>query len=187
MNRNILFKKIDKFKVDREYCVHEAFSTIYNFENKWAIQLPDDYKSFVKEIEVAVEICRIYSEMPGDYHSYIDFPINYFFELDDERGVAYLANIYGINDSITYKQDDNLIRQGFLIIGDNGCGDLILLNIVKGKVFYFDHEINPEPIEAKELLLICNSFSEFMDGLIKKREVINKLLALLYCSYGVGI
>ena len=148
---------------------------ISNFEKKYNISLPNDYKEFLKVCNGGKPIISYFTTQKQE-NSYIlttkireILPLRDFKANNENRTLS--LELYYI-----YFTLGNRVPKSFMPIALTMNRDLICLSIDgkdKGKVFWCDLDWANEEESEKELLvkLINNSFREFLDNLFEKIEI----------------
>lgn len=138
---------------------------ILAFGREFNVRIPDDYRDFLlAQNGGKPDACDF--DVPG-YRFPVAMINTFYGILDDKTGRA--------GNSLNVANQDLMYRlpKGFIAIGDNGCGDQILLatlNSGTSGVFYFDHENEPYDSDVVwegfgNIYKVANSFSEFLASL----------------------
>jgi hypothetical protein len=136
---------------------------ILAFGREFNVRIPDDYRDFLLAQNGGKPDDICYFNVPG--YCVPKAEIDTFYGiLDDKTGRA--------GNSLNVANQDLMYRlpKGFIAIGDNCCGDQILLatlNSGTSGVFFFDHENEPYDSdvgweEFGNIYKVANSFSDFL-------------------------
>jgi SMI1/KNR4 family protein SUKH-1 len=133
-------------------------SQLIAFENRFGLQLPADYRSFLL-----------------DYNG--GRPVPSFFWIKDKKDGTSVDRFYGVYDQViptsieTYIGADRPgIPLSMIPIGDDGTGNFICLGLGYGNfgdVFFLDHDLHPlgAPDSPKGITRLAASFTEFLSML----------------------
>ena len=134
-----------------------AIEVVESFEKKINRKLPKEYKEFLLKHNGG----RVNEDS---------------FDYNDRYGAngSTLHTIYGLldeNDSydLDYNRRmyDGRILEGYLTIAEDCGGNLILLSLDDGKIYFWDYNLEDDPPSTNNMYLVKNSFNEFLDSLYK--------------------
>jgi hypothetical protein len=160
-----------------EIQIQNAIKRIMSFEKKLGFQLPDEYKNFLLEFD---SLCEYSSDLGDDItlsQIRLGYPKGWIF-IKEGLGSISFTNIYGLYnkysscfrlDMVIQYVEAARFPSHTLAIGDNGCSDFILISYGdenNGKLYIWDHETQ---FENDNTSFICNSFKEFMEGLMEPK------------------
>lgn len=134
-------------------------ATLIQFENRIAIRLPDDYRSYLLSHNGGIPDPCHYEVSPR--WGWSDFETLAHVAAESDDG-------YSLDWYMGYRP---YIPDDLIAVGDDGCGDLICLGIKgrnRGKVFFRNNSRASEvdDIASCELMdKLADSFSEFMGAL----------------------
>ncbi len=133
-------------------------NNIVEFENKISAKLPDDYVEFIKKYgDGRPEDNKFY---PND-HVYVRKFLSIFSDSKYDYIIGKLKNINSM--------DDDRIPRNFIPIADDDFGNYILLDLVTGSIWFWDHELDgsePERPDDKPYIKIAQDFKRFFDSLV---------------------
>lgn len=139
-------------------------------EQVWGVGLPKAYKEFLTKYNGGSPIpnCFSFKNRPNE-GSFVDV----FFGVKKDPNNNLLMNI---------KLYEERIPSNFLPIADDPGGNLILLSIKgidRGKIYFWDHDLEADPDlneipDYSNLILIADSFDEFINGLHSEDEIEEK-------------
>jgi hypothetical protein len=138
---------------------------LIKFENDKCLNLPKEYRNFLLKYN-------------GGY-----WPEKNSFNFINRADGSDIQYFYGVNlpnkekessTSLDYQAEASGedFPSKYLAIANDSGGNQILLNLINGKVYFWDHEIMFDEEEGEDaetfednITLISNSFKDFIDGL----------------------
>jgi SMI1 / KNR4 family (SUKH-1) len=134
-----------------------SLQKLQEFEIKQGINLPEDYRSFLKK-----------------YNGGKPNPAGFWIE----RGVdgSEVHQFFGLHDgpkwlSLEYYVEEPFgISKNYLAIGDDGTGNILCMKLQghdNSSIYFIDHDIHDynEPGSLTGFTKVANSFAEFLSGL----------------------
>lgn len=131
------------------------------FEAKWDVKLPAQYRKFLRNYD-------------GGY------PDPTGFNFKSGKGGSALSCFFGVKQNVDLSLDDALrtfkdrIPQRFFPVADDQGGNLICISLFgedHGKIYFWNHELEADetqgftPETTNNLILVADSFDEFIEGL----------------------
>ncbi len=140
-----------------------GIENIEDFENKYGILLPDDYKQFLLSKNGGKTEQRRFKTNDTTKKGVITSSVSMFFPLSIENEINLEEKLRSYNLM-------QVVPSNFLPIGIDPAGSLICLSIdgkERGSVYHCDMDYFEEDNELREeyIRLISKSFSEFVDNL----------------------
>jgi hypothetical protein len=135
-------------------------SVLSAIEEFWGFGLPKSYRKFLLETNGGI-------------------PSNGYFYFYKKKDRSFITSFFGVvkdfNNNILIKEKyaNNRVPGNMLPIGRDVYGNLILISVKnkdRGKIYFWDHEMEAnteagEIADYRNLILISDSFDEFMNGL----------------------
>jgi hypothetical protein len=135
---------------------------LFEFEQKYRMRLPEDYRSFLLENNGGSPSPEI---------------IDFIQHGDKQSDIV--NNLYGIHNGEYWasldwhiKMLEDRVPAGFLPIGDDPGGNFYLIGVAgehSGKVYFWDHEneaqLHDTEPDLENMSFIANSFTEFLNKL----------------------
>ena len=132
---------------------------------------------------------RIQYKLPQEYKNFLlryngGEPAPYFFSVPDwEYKQSLVSELKGINPNsvgldlvriFEIKQYD--LPKGVISIGSDPGGNLILINLINGKIYFWDHENVPNDTDKRidefhNVYFLSNSFNQFINSLKYENEL----------------
>jgi SMI1-KNR4 cell-wall len=137
-----------KLNVEISYPPPSA-NQIKDFEDKFKIKLPSDYKSFLEEVNPFKVKDNKYVVGENEYYIHHIFPLSSDLELSLTQMNKILTDLFN-NNYITFADDPG----GYQFILSINPSDY-------GKVYFYRYDQE----WGKALTLLANSFTEFINGL----------------------
>ena len=137
-------------------------------EQYWGFKLPKDYREFIINYNGGVTKKKYFKSKNGDKEAILD----YLFGLIND-----FNNDISMNLLMDFKDVGGRYPSSMIPIGDTVGGDRILLSIKnkdRGKIYFWDHEIESEEDEEPDysnLTLIADNFDEFINGLYSEQDI----------------
>jgi len=135
--------KIELYEENQAICMED----IKDFEDKMHISLPKDYIAFMLcQNGGNPKVCEF--ELPDKSNWSV---VNEFYPIGSMEN-----NLYKMN----YLED---YSDGFIAIGDDSCGNEILLKVNGeniGEIYFYDHDVDPE--EENNMHYLAKSLTDFL-------------------------
>ena len=134
---------------------------INNVETRIGFTLPNDYKNFLLNHNGGIPTPNEFKFINTNNESSNSLE-DFFHSIFEENGEGNLERKY------IYLTNSNRIIGNILPIASDPFGNFVCISLDgedKGKVYFWDHELEPEEPSYENLSLIANSFSEFLNNL----------------------
>lgn len=131
------------------------------FEKRIGCNLPFDYKNFIRK----------YGNGEPELNHFIDnndISVRSFLSIIDNDKYSVVETLIRIN-----AMDESRIPANYIPIADDGSGNLIMLDIKVGSIWFWDHELevdNPETSANGPYLKISDNFSQFVESLVPMQK-----------------
>lgn len=139
---------------------------IQDFESKYALTLPTDYRNFLSENNVCTIFPLDFNEVDSDRHIGAIHDKLFGLQCPDEYSIEYYIKTY-----------DGLSRQRLLPLGSDYKDDLICLDLQNsGSVVFYE-------LESETKTTLASSFKQFMDNLYRYERWLDcGIEEKLYCD-----
>lgn len=153
------YEELKEKKLNKEVNVPEEMK-ILDLDNGWSEWKIG--KSFLNEKEVEKFFKKYNLSIPADYKKFL--VCCQFFDIEEEGYKIFGINKRdGIERLISYTPEE-LLKKGYLVIGDYQDYDFVVLNTKNGNVELFDYD------SLKKKKILASNFTNFLLNFIKKEK-----------------
>lgn len=121
---------------------------IKNFEKKFSIEIPKDYKDYLCHFNGAK-------------------PVNITCFLSSDNGHTSIHHMYGLHDHEAYRLK---VEKNMLVFAEDSFGNEFAINVTSGKnygsIYFIDSELTDTEFDDESAIMISKSFHDFISSLI---------------------